>query len=360
MGRTSRSGRSAGAVPGPAADRTAHTNASAGSHSGVPGQPDGGLPRSDGLRHLDGLAEQLVVAGLAPATRRLYDAGARRYRRFCRTYRLVAAPADEQTVLRFIAHLVRRGLTAARISTVLAGVRHWHVRRGAPWIGRTDKVRLALRGAAKIPHAPRAPRVAATPSHLRRLHSELGRAQMHPVDRAAAWAAVLLGFFGALRGSEYLSPTAHTYDPRRTCQWRHLTLKRGSLRLTIPASKTDQVYQGSVVSLPALDGPVCPVTALRQYRRLRPDRHPDRPLFERADGRHCTAGWLNGVLRDAGLTRDGRLTTHSLRIGFATAAAAAGVSESVIRVSGRWRGSSYLRYVRGPRLAVWQACQAIV
>ncbi|KAF0292581.1 hypothetical protein FJT64_009445 [Amphibalanus amphitrite] len=47
-------------------------------------------------------------------------------------------------------------------------------------------------------------------------------------------------------------------------------------------------------------------------------------------------------MADAGLTRDGRLTTHSLRIGFATAAAAAGVSESVIRVSGRWRGSSYL------------------
>ncbi|KAF0303512.1 hypothetical protein FJT64_024502 [Amphibalanus amphitrite] len=57
------------------------------------------------------------------------------------------------------------------------------------------------------------------------------------------------------------------------------------------------------------------------------------PLFARADGRYCTAGWLSGVLRDAGLVQEGKVTTHSLRIGFATAVAAAGVSENVIRES---------------------------
>ena len=301
-----------------------------------------------------------MADGLAPTTTRLYDAGARRYRRFCRTYQLQAMPATEETVLRFIAHLVRRGLTAARVSTVLAGVRHWHVRRGAEWLGRTQRIRLALRGAAKIPRASQPPRVAATPTHLRRLRSALRSMHLPAADKAAAWAAVLLGFFGALRGSEYLAPGVYSSEPRRTCQWRHLTLKRGSLRLLIPASKTDQVYAGSVVCLPALRGPVCPVTALRRYRRLCPDREPTRPLFALSDGRYCTPGWLNGVLRDAGLVQNSRLTTHSLRIGFATAAAAAGVSENVIRVSGRWRGASYMRYVRGPRLAIWEACKAIV
>ena len=300
-----------------------------------------------------------MANGLAPTTTRLYEAGARRYRRFCRTYELQAMPAGEDTVLRFIAHLVRRGLTAARVSTVLAGVRHWHVRRGAVWIGRTQRIRLALRGAAKLPRAAPPPRVAATPAHLRRLRSALRTMRLSAGDKAAAWAAVLLGFFGALRGSQYLAPGAQTYEPRRTCQWRHLTLESDRLKLVIPASKTDQVYAGSIVCLPALPGPICPVTALRRYRRLCPDRVPTRPLFALSDGRYCTPGWLNSVLRDAGLVQNGRLTTHSLRIGFATAAAAAGVSENVIRVSGRWRGASYMRYVRGPRLAIWEACKAV-
>ena len=119
------------------------------------------------------------------------------------------------------------------------------------------------------------------------------------------------------------------------------------------------MYAGSLVSLPKLTGVTCPVRAMKKYRRLCPERSPTLPLFQRSDGRFCTPGWLNGVLRKAALDPHGRLTTHSLRIGFATAAAAAGVPDTVIRISGRWRGASYLRYVRGPRLSVWEACRAI-
>lgn len=312
------------------------------------------------LRRLDRLANRLVHDGLAPTTRRLYASGARLYRRFCRSHNLQASPATETTLLRFIAHLARRNTSASRIGSHLSGVRQWHIQRGAPWIGRTERVKLALRGAAKVQRPTRRPRLAATLKHLRLLRSALRRSSMPPRDRAAAWAAVLLGFFGALRGSEYLSPYPHRFHARRTCQWRHLSLHRNSLGLTLPASKTDQLYAGSLVSLPALPGHICPVRALRRYRRLATDHSPTRPIFTRDDGGLCTPAWLNRVLRDADLDPAGRLTTHSLRIGFATAAAAAGVAEDVIQVSGRWRGSSYLRYIRGPRLAVWQACRSLL
>ena len=312
------------------------------------------------LRYLDELAGQLVRDGLAPATRRVYAAGERRYRRFCRRHGLTPMPASEATVLRFVADQVRRGYSAAAISARLAGVRQWHVRHGAAWAGRTERVRVALRGAATLPRPSRPQRLAATPGHLRALRRALRSSGLQEVDRAAVWSAVLLGFFGALRGSEYLSPAAHSFDRRRTCQWRHVALLPDRLELQLPASKTDQLYAGTLVSLPRLHGSICPVRALEQYRRLQPHALPTQPLFSRSSGAFCTPGWVNGVLRRAALSDTGRVTTHSLRIGFATAAAAAGVSDSVIQVSGRWRGSSYLRYVRGPRLAVWEACRAIV
>ncbi|KAF0312652.1 hypothetical protein FJT64_001771 [Amphibalanus amphitrite] len=149
--------------------------------------------------------------------------------------------------------------------------------------------------------------------------------------------------FGALRGSDYLAPAAHSHHHRRTCQWRHISTHRDRLEVQLPASKTDQLYTGTVVSLPKLGGPCCPVRAMRRYRTLRPAAPPAQPVLVRSTGAYCTPGWLNGVLRRAALTDTGKITTHSLRIGFATAAAAAGVTESVLQVSGRWRGSSYLR-----------------
>lgn len=298
-------------------------------------------------------------SGLAPSTRRTYRTGTTRYRRFCKAHGLSARPATEATVLRFIAHSARAGLTATRISGILAGVRLWHVRHGSPWVGRTDRIRLVLRGAARLPHRDSRPRVAATPGHLRRLRSFLKRRTLPLVDRAPVWAAVVLDFFGALRASEYLSPAAHSFHPRRTCQWRHLSLSTDRVELVLPATKTDQTFSGTLVSLPALGGSLCPVAALRRYRRVVGVCDPNRPLFGRDNGAFCTPAWLNRVLRAADLDAQSRITSHSLRIGFATAAAAAGVADATIQASGRWRGASYLRYIRGPRLSVWRACQAI-
>ncbi|KAF0306693.1 hypothetical protein FJT64_021862 [Amphibalanus amphitrite] len=76
-------------------------------------------------------------------------------------------------------------------------------------------------------------------------------------------------------------------------------------------------------------------------------------------GAYGTIAWLNGVLRRYAPSDAGRLTTHSLRIGFATAAAATGASDGAIRASGRWASSSHIRYIRGRRLDVWEARIAV-
>ena len=123
---------------------------------------------------------------------------------------------------------------------------------------------------------------------------------------------------------------------------------RRTLRTSVPSSAC-RLWAAPVALCEPCAGTVASTPPPRE---LRP--------FVRSSGAFCTPGWLNGVLRRAALSVTGRIATPSLRIGFATAAAAAGVADNVIRVSGRWRGSSHLRYIRGPRLAVWEACRAIM
>ena len=56
---------------------------------------------------------------------------------------------------------------------------------------------------------------------------------------------------------------------------------------------------------------------------------------------------VRGALVRAGIETTG-YSGHSFRIGAATAAAEAGLEDSVIQALGRWSSSVFLRYVRSP------------
>ncbi|KZV82866.1 hypothetical protein EXIGLDRAFT_598966, partial [Exidia glandulosa HHB12029] len=54
-------------------------------------------------------------------------------------------------------------------------------------------------------------------------------------------------------------------------------------------------------------------------------------------------GRLNEIWRAAGMQR---ITGHSFRIGGTTALLRAGVDPEVVKMAGRWRSDSFLRYWR--------------
>ena len=68
----------------------------------------------------------------------------------------------------------------------------------------------------------------------------------------------------------------------------------------------------------------------------------------RQDGRPATRAWFCGRLKDAiiAIGVSGNISSHSLRIGAATAAAAAGIPHATIQVLGRWTSDAYKSYVR--------------
>ena len=96
--------------------------------------------------------EELFQKGIAPATERLYGAGARRYSRFCKTYRRRPILATEGTLCKFVAHLTREGLSHGTAKSYLSAVRNWQVKAGLGDLKTGDMPRLGqtLKGLQRL------------------------------------------------------------------------------------------------------------------------------------------------------------------------------------------------------------------
>ena len=97
--------------------------------------------------------------------------------------------------------------------------------------------------------------------------------------------------------------------------------------------------------------PVCPVSLMLDFVSIRGSAPG--PLFCWADGSSISRSYFTRsfkeVLQYCDLDEDS-YQTHSFRIGAASWAAAKGMSDSQIRVFGRWYSNAFLKYIRIPTL----------
>jgi hypothetical protein len=122
------------------------------------------------------------------------------------------------------------------------------------------------------------------------------------------------------------------------------------IHLTLKASKTDPFRKGVTISVGRTGKHLCPVVALLAYLAVRGGQ--EGPLFQHDDRRPLTkAAFVDQVRRTLTLAgvEERSYAGHSFRIGAATAAATAGVDDSLIQTLGRWKSSAYLAYIRVPR-----------
>jgi hypothetical protein len=90
----------------------------------------------------------------------------------------------------------------------------------------------------------------------------------------------------------------------------------------------------------------CALGAALLYLKMDPVAEEERastPLFRHADGAAFTRSDVSSVVKEL-MASIGRFGAHSLRIGGATAALAAGVQPTLIRVAGRWSSDIYQIY----------------
>ena len=184
-------------------------------------------------------------------------------------------------------------------------------------------------------------------------------------DRAMLWAACCVGFFGFMRSGEFTCPSRAHFQEHMLSP-RDISVDSRSqptvVSVLLRRSKNDPFGRGMTVYLGRTSHSICPVAAVLDYLSQRGMSHG--PLFTFQDGsclsrpRLVTA--VRTALRSQGVDPSvlSSVNGHSFRIGAATAAARAGIQDSTIQTMGRWRSSSFLRYIRTPgtQLAAVSSC----
>ena len=151
------------------------------------------------------------------------------------------------------------------------------------------------------------------------------------------WAACCTIFFGILRCSEFTVPSQKDYDPESHLLFADVSvdsrISPSMIRIHIKKSKTDPFRQGFHLYFGKTNNDICLVNSLLAYLIRR--RGTPGPLFVMEDGRYLTRelfrAQLNTILQEAGLNAKD-YNTHSFRIGAATSAHEAVISDASIQM----------------------------
>lgn len=270
---------------------------------------------------VDKVAEY-TAAAKAANTKRAYTAAWRAFTTWCQARHLQALPALPAVVAAYVAD--RAGAT--KVSTLavhVAAIKHAHVLAGFESPTRSKEVAIVMSGIRRTHGCAPKKKAALLVGDLRAITSRVDDDVRGCRDRAL----LLLGFCGGLRRSELVGLDV-----------QDVAFTGKGLTLTIRKSKTDQQGRGRTIGIGhGAQESSCPVTALRRW--LARSGVSQGPLFRGVD-RHghvrtrplCTRTVARVVQRrgdQVGLDPQ-VLGGHSLRSGFATSAAAAGIEERTI------------------------------
>jgi len=290
------------------------------------------------------LGEALAAArtyaerSLSESTRRGYARDLAAFRAWCHTRGINALPAEPQTLAAYLADLALTDRPAT-IGRKLAAIAVAHRDAGLESPTEHGMVKRTLAGIRREKGTAQNQKAALLVDDLRRIVAPLGTSLLDRRDRAL----LLVGFAAALRRSELVA--LRVEDVR---------FEEEGLVLTLRRSKTNQ--EGRLETIAVAYGSevrTCPVRAVRTWLvasgivggslfcgltpkgGLRPTALVDR-MVAHVVKRRCKAVGIDPEL----------VAGHSLRRGFATAAARAKKPDRMIKRHGRWKSTAMLdRYI---------------
>lgn len=277
----------------------------------------------------------------AENTRRAYRAAWADFTTYCDVAGVSPLPASPETVGSYLAARAAT-VKASTLALRLVAIRQAHRLAGHRLDTGHPAIRETVKGIRRTHGAAVAKKEAATTTHLRDAVDRLAQAPgLRPLrDRAV----LLVGFAAALRRSELVA--LDVADLRFVAEGVVLTLRR---------SKTDTEGQGAEIAIPyGASDRTCPVLTLEAWLRaaaitagaifVSVTRH-GRATGTRLSDRDV-ARVVKAAVGAAGYAPEG-FGGHSLRSGFITSAARAGVAERSIQNQSRHKSLPVLRgYIR--------------
>ena len=166
----------------------------------------------------------------------------------------------------------------------------------------------------------------------------------HDYKSILMWAVCCTAFFGFLSSSEFtvLKEQDYNCDAHLAHADVAIDCKKNPqiLQLHIKQSKTDPFRKGVKLSFGRTNHAVCPVSAILAYLAVKGG-----PLFLTQQGKPLTRHYFSSALTTILGLPVQKFNTHSFRIGAATSAKQANISDSNIQMLGRWRSDTYKRYI---------------
>lgn len=293
-----------------------------------------------GLQAVAARARDYALKAKAANTVRAYRADWRDFAAWCEERGLQPLPAAPETVALYVAHLADAGRKASTIQRRLSAISQAHQAAGHESPTKSAAVRAVWAGIRRERGTAQEGKAPVVTEDIRAMVAALSEGLIGIRDRAL----LLVGFAGAFRRSELVGLDVEDVE-----------FAREGLVVRIRRSKTDQEGQGHVIGIPYGSNPAtCPVRALRAWLKasginsgpvFRPVNRHGQVLPRRLSDK-AVALIVKRAAEAAGLD-PARYAGHSLRAGFATAAAAAGAPERAIMAQTRHKSVTVARrYIR--------------
>ena len=290
---------------------------------------------------------RLIDASFADNTKMAYATGLNSFETFRNLYQMDSVwPPSIASITLFIAWLSLRGFSYNTARSYISAIAFNCKLRSTPDVSANYVVQKALEGLRRSGKARRT-RLPITRELLQVIISTLPSICTNSYETHLFTAAYCLAFFGFLRISELT--VVRNQQSSHVLNVSDVSFQDNNqfLLLHVRFSKTDQYGHGSRLKLGRTGASVCPVLSLLQYLHQRP-AGPG-PLFCHLNRAPLTRYQFTAVLKKC-LNRFNinykAYSSHSFRIGAATAAAMAGHPSELIKQAGRWKSEIFRTYIR--------------
>lgn len=271
--------------------------------------------------------QQYVHAATSDHTRRAYQSDVRQFMVWGGHL-----PSNTEEVLAYL-HAHANNLNYRTLQRRIVALRQWHLTQGFTDPTNHPLVKKTLTGIARMHGRPKAKAPALTLISIEAINTLLleGETARDMRDRAL----LLVGFLGAFRRSELVAMT-----------WDTISFTEEGVIITVTRSKTDQEGEGKDCALPKVGGPLCPVSALKNWQAYTADTgkvfrritKTDEVLESGFTGQQVSL-IIKRLAKAAALPNADTYSSHSLRGGFATQARREGADVISIMRQGRWKST---------------------
>ncbi len=289
--------------------------------------------------------EDVLNISRAPATVTRYRKAFEDWKDWCNRNSVNIIPAQKEDIARYYMFLYNNGAPYSRLEIAHCAIKWFH--DCAPFTESnpcdSKYLRLVLDGCKRMLARPKNKKEPITPDILARIVCKYGNSRDLKDIRLCAM--TLLAYAGFFRHSELVDlrvADVQFFPSHIKCFIRH--------------SKTDQYREGAGVLVAATSKPTCPVDMLKKYMSIAnitpgvSEEYLFRPLvYKKKSNTHALRqgkltystcrDLFKQALQSVGVEAS-LFGLHSLRAGGATAAAAVGVPDRILKKHGRWSAES--------------------